>query len=629
MSLLLFLLIPGSLCHAEKGSAASGAINRLQHPVVITQLPLGTAAEKYGSQAEGTLRADYGEGGRLLLVSSDGSTQVLTKDFHSASDPTVSFNGKQILFAGKKTVADSWDIFEMDSDGSNIRQVTSLEMECRSPDYQSTFYTIVSTEPWYQLTFVGVDKESLNEYGVGHLRNLYSCKTDGSAVRQLTFNLSSDMDPFIFPDGRIVYASWQRSLLNRGLAGRIILCGINSDGTDHLAYSAEEGKRVKQMPCVTTDGLVVFVESEKVAWDGSGSLGSVSTRRPLHSYRPLTEASEGLFHSPSPVDDGMLLVSKRAVDGSDSHGVYRLDPSNGQSELIYDDPGYHDIQARSIQVRKQPDGRSSVVKEENPNGKLYCLNVYTNGLEDPEWMPRGTVKRLRVLEGLPQRQTFEGAEVPVTAKRRILGEVDVESDGSFNLEIPANIPVQLQTLDENGLALQTCEWIWVKNHESRGCIGCHEDRELTPENSFVDALKKPSVKVLTPVEERRTVDFQHDVVPIIQDKCTECHGSDAKLKLTSELTGEDDFSQAYKILLGQDNDAQGYVHRNQARTSPAIWHIYGENTSQPWDGEVMQHKAPAESEMVAAGLTDEERKTFVEWVDLGAIWNGTIGAEEN
>jgi hypothetical protein len=24
------------------------------------------------------------------------------------------------------------------------------------------------------------------------------------------------------------------------------------------------------------------------------------------------------------------------------------------------------------------------------------------------------------------------------------------------------------------MALRSCSWIWAKNHEPRGCIGCHE-----------------------------------------------------------------------------------------------------------------------------------------------------------
>ena len=628
----IFLFTANAFCSTGKGELASAQKINLAYPVIVTQLPLGTAAEKQGAQADGTLRASYGEGGRLVLVSPDLSTQVLSNDFHSASDPAVSFDGKQILFAGKRTAADSWDIFEMSVDGSNIRQVTDLEMECRSPGYQSTFYTIVSSEPWYQLTFVGTRKDSVNEYGLGFVSNLYSCKVDGSALRQLTYNLSSDMDPFMFPDGRIVYASWQRSLLERGITGRIILCGINADGTDQSAFSTDEGKRVKQMPCVTTNGLALFVESEKTGWDGAGSLGSITTRRPLHSYEPITSESEGLFHSPSPLKDGRILVSRRSIDGRDNYGVYRVDPSNGQCELVFDSPKYHDIQARSIYARKEPDGRSSIVKEEDPYGKLYCLNVYTNDLENLDWMPKGTVKRLRILEGIPLKEPFDCGGAAVIAKRRILGEVDVADDGSFNVEIPASIPIQLQTLDENGLALQTCNWIWAKNHEPRGCIGCHEDGELTPENLLVDALKRPSVVVTTPAEDRRSIDFRRDIMPIIENKCNSCHSnSDSTLRMTAELSNDGECNQAYKALLEQEEDSPRgrYIYRNKARASRLIWHILGKNTSRPWDGELLDENVPADSATVAAELSDEEKKTFIEWIDMGAVWDGICDSEKD
>ena len=78
--------------------------------------------------------------------------------------------------------------------------------------------------------------------------------------------------------------------------------------------------------------------------------------------------------------------------------------------------------------------------------------------------------------------------LPIAVRRGvgILGEVPVEEDGSFNVEIPANTPIELQILDADGMALRSCGWIWAKNHEPRGCIGCHEDNELTPENRFVE-----------------------------------------------------------------------------------------------------------------------------------------------
>jgi hypothetical protein len=597
--------------------------------------------------AGGMLRADYGDGARLVMVLPDRTTKVLSRGFYSACDPEISFDASHILFAGKRKAADNWNIFEMATDGSAIRQVTNGMGDCRSPGYQATLYTIVSDKPWYQLTFMGSEKGDLNEYGIAKATNLYSCKLDGSAVRRLTFNLSSDMDPFIMPDGRLLFASWQRAGLNRGFSGRVALFGINIDGADYAAFCTDEGKRIKHMPCTTTKGLAVFVEGDSVPWDGSGSLGSVRLRRPLHSYRPITNVSDGLFHSPSPLPDGRILVSRRSSDGGDTHEVYCLDPSNGEMELVFDDPDYHDIQAKAVYRRSEPDGRSSVVTEKDPHGRLYCLNININDLEKPEWLYAKTAKRLRVLEGtavksdtyIQQDEQGLGISVngiPLLAQRRILGEIDIEEDGSFNIEIPANIPIELQTLDADGMALRSCGWIWAKNHEPRGCIGCHEDGELTPENMLAKAVTQPSIKLTLPAERRRTVDFRRDVMPIITEKCVRCHSSaDSPLVLTKDFSLVKDpgrgayFNQTYENLLTPGNQPGygKYVHPGRARTSSLIWRIFGRDTSRQWDD---VHSTGAVSRMPPApvkALTEDERRTFVEWVDMGALWDGIPGPD--
>jgi Tol biopolymer transport system component len=170
-------------------------------------------------------------------------------------DPNVSFDGKRMLFAGKRRPEDQWNIFEMALDGSDARQITRDVGNCRSPVYQSTFYTIVSPEPWYQITFVSDAPGKINEQGDRLSTSLYSCRMDGSEVRRLTFNPSNDFDPHVMPDGRVLYSSWQRSLLSHGVHGRVSLFSVNSDGTDVAIFSGTEGKRIKQTPCVTTQGL--------------------------------------------------------------------------------------------------------------------------------------------------------------------------------------------------------------------------------------------------------------------------------------------------------------------------------------------------------------------------------------
>ena len=652
-SSVLVLLATVAPAQAKTLESPEHSSSALDHPIVVTQFPVGTTAERQGPLADGMLRADFGDRARLVILYPDLSTKVVSRGFHSACDPDVSFDGSRVVFAGKRKAEDEWHIFEIGIDGSSLRQVTGGPGGFRSPGYQSSLYTLkpvgVPSVPEYHLTFVACTG-AVNEYGGSPATSLYSCKLDGSVIRRLTFNLSSDMDPFMQADGQLLFASWQRSNLNYGPFGRIALFGVNIDGTDYAAFSTDQGKRIRHMPCTTTKGLAVFVEADRIPWDGAGTLGSVRLRRPLHSHRPITTESDGLFHSPSPLADGRILVSRRPADGGDTHGLGRLDPVSGQFELIFDDSDYHDIQAKAVYPRPEPDGRSSVVGESHTTGRLYCLNVYTSDLSGSARMPRGTVKRLRVVEGIPRAENSPGAGEPGNAKtaeqsrngfptlaqRRILGEINVHKDGSFNIEVPANTPIELQTLDADGMALRTCSWIWVKNREPRGCIGCHEDGERTPENVFVEAVTLPSIKLTLPAEQRRTVDFRRDVMPIITEKCAHCHDKpDARPRLTPDITpsarpgGKGRVNRSYESLLARTNAPVlwRYVHPGHARRSPLVWRLFGRNTSRPWDSTFSQKPVRQMPPDKSPALTEDEKRTFVEWIDLGALWDNIAGAD--
>jgi hypothetical protein len=182
----------------------------------------------------------------------------------------------------------------------------------------------------------------------------------------------------------------------------------------------------------------------------------------------------------------------------------------------------------------------------------------------------------------------------------VLGEVDVEQDGSFNIRVPANIPIQLQLLDEDGLALRSCAWTWVRNKEARGCIGCHEDGELTPENRMVDAVTKPSVPLTLPPERRRTVEFSRDVAPIVSENCTDssCHVD--------------------RGIRRADRQELAPYLTHTARTSPLVWHLFGRNTSRPWDEAAAGSPSGAIPAKCSASLAEEEKRILIEWIDLGA-----------
>ncbi len=596
---------------------SSGSGNHLVEPsfapdgIVFTRIPLDQT-RNLKPLAEGMLRADFGEGGQIVLLRNHKIT-VLTSEFASASDPALSFDAKRILFAGKKSAADNWNIYEMNLDGSGLRQLTKDMGNCRTPMYQSALFYLNDAHPSYQITFVSDAGGELNEYRHVPSKNLYSLRLDLTGLRRLTFGISSSFDPVQMPDGRILFSKWQHTDKDSGLRGRIELAGIQLDGTDLTGFSGHQGRAIQHMAC-SSKRSVVFVESDDMPWDGAGTLASISTRRNLHSYKALTNPGEGFYHSPSALPDGTLLVSKRTARQGDTLKIYRLNLETRKESLVFGDPAYQSMQAIAVLARPEPDGHSSVVEDDQSWSKLYCLSVYQGGLSR-DWIPPGTAKRLRVIEGIPLRASDLHGDGLGTIPKRLLGEVDIDEDGSFQVTVPPNTPIQLQVLDARGMALRTTPWIWTKNKENRGCIGCHEDPELTPENVFPMALSHPAPELLLPVERRRVVDFERDVQPILQAKCstTACHGKPGDNQRGAPRRDLADY-------FGAPRGSQ-LLERGSARTSRLIWSIFGANTSRPWD---KTFKDPAPPHMPPASspqLTEDEKVTLIEWIDLGARLN--------
>jgi len=224
------------------------------------------------------------------------------------------------------------------------------------------------------------------------------------------------------------------------------------------------------------------------------------------------------------------------------------------------------------------------------------------------------------------------------ARRRVLAEVAVEDDGSFNIAVPADTPIQLQLLDGNGLALRSCAWIWARNHESRGCIGCHEDGELTPEDRFAKALATGSVIVAPGAVRRPAPDFRHDLLPLVRSKCVACHSQgQSQPDLSDRASPVEEARTArwvYEQLLapGARSDLRSangkYVQPGKARTSPLVWHVLGRNASRPWDGPSREGPCKPIPDSRTAPLTEADKRAFIEWVDTGAAWDSRAATPE-
>ena len=77
-------------------------------------------------------------GSRLVLFdprSSTRSVTELTPDFFAAADPQVSPDATKILFSAQRTAGALWQVWEMDANGSEQRQITHCTADCMKPAF--------------------------------------------------------------------------------------------------------------------------------------------------------------------------------------------------------------------------------------------------------------------------------------------------------------------------------------------------------------------------------------------------------------------------------------------------------------------------------------------------------------
>ena len=204
---------------------------------------------------------------------------------------------------------------------------------------------------------------------------------------------------------------------------------------------------------------------------------------------------------------------------SSRFGIYAVDKS-GRRELLAFDWGNHCMQPIALKAR--PDvARRKVKKLDYTNGfgTYYVQNVYHGAAV--EGLKPGSVKKLRVI-ALEYRPVHNGWNwqygwhssqgkigTPIAVGngcydvKHVLGEAEVEADGSCMFTCPARTPVYFQLIDKDGLCLQTMRsWTTLMPGEANSCIGCHEHpNEAAPLKATI-ASKKPPQKLQSAIPGR-------------------------------------------------------------------------------------------------------------------------------
>jgi hypothetical protein len=464
--------------------------------VLFTKVPHSTDLARRGMETRAGASSQV-NGSRLVRLSDKGKTTVLTPDFAGAAQPSLSFDGKKILFSGKRSKSDRWDIWEMDLNGQNKTQITQELGDCGEPHYlpSSALNYPLYDEDVRWIMFTSTAGNTFEEKGGRLATALYARSLDpvrgrGIVIWKTTFNLSSDFSTFVMNDGRILFTSHQIGNSEKSPADPFPLMTMNWDGSGlNLFYTDEQGGKLKTMACEMPDRTVVFVEAGRESRDGSGALGRVSLKRPLHSYE-LLNSGEGRYRTPHVLPNGNLLVS--FAKGEQTFGIYQFDYSRKTiGTKLFADGKFDAVEAIPIAPTAEPAGLISAVFDHDTTGDLQCQNVYESDRPEAASIKKGEVKKVRFIQGIPS------ASPGAPAASRIMGEAAVEPDGSFYVRLPADTPFYIQTLDGQGRPLMTMpRWMWVRKGTSRGCVGCHENKELAPENRVTQALFKAYPQVM-------------------------------------------------------------------------------------------------------------------------------------
>jgi len=565
------------------------------------------------------------------LFSGRKDTINLTPEFYSALDAEISFDGNYILFSGKQQAGDYWQIWRMKLDGSEKIQITKEAGDCIMPVYAGNRFYLNDPEPTPQIIYCSAAHNWKNNIESGSVYSLYGTDLKGKTVHRLTFNIYSDFSPDVLPNGRIVFSSLQFSEKENFTGGKLAFFAINNDGTDLMPFygNHDEPGYKNDIHISDMDHRLYFIESQSTDMLGGGNISYISQQRPLHSYQKISTRINGYYHSPCPLPGGGLLASFRSHNKGEVYALYKINPQTGElDDLLFKIAGWHSLDTQILAAHPKAKGRSNWLIPGEVNGVFYCLDSYQTNFVRNEGIKRGDFKFVRIIEGLPvKNDTTNRTPIEQTSASfqstpaRIVGVAPVEPDGSFHVRVPAETPLTFQMLDENQMAIDRQEtWTWVIGNENRGCIGCHEDSELSPKNRLVDAVTKPPAD-LTHIAERRAVDFKHQIAPLIQKKCatSKCHVSGNSKPNLENKQDEMQSAELYAMFLNpvKGSKKKRYVLPGYAKDSPLVWHIFGKKLT----GNNTGDDSGVSQIPLKNLLSRDEKMLVIEWIDLGAHWD--------
>jgi hypothetical protein len=398
----------------------------------------------------------FPRGAQLLLIHA-GKAEPLMAGFAASADANVSFDGKKVLFAGKKAASDPWQIWELTLADRSARKLIAGNRDAIRP-----FYLPAGRLVYAQRSAQGFQLEAAGKDGTSAWDPVDS--NAGSMLLPLSYLPASAIPADVLADGRILFEAGFP--LGTGTTPELFL--VYSDGSGVESYRCDHG-RARWGGRQLISGDVVFTHGSSLA-----RFTSPLAREELIAA-PHAEYAGAIAETAS----GAWLVSARSAAGT-HYALKSWKPGTLALQTVLARAGEDIVEPVVVAARERP--------KRHPSGlhpwdyaNLLALDARQSREGDLKTTPAAV--RLEMLDAA-------GHAV-------VTGTAPVDADGSFFVKAPADKPIRFALLNEKGAVMREEHgWFWIRRGEQRICVGCHVGPERASENHVPAVL----LRTTTPVD---------------------------------------------------------------------------------------------------------------------------------
>jgi hypothetical protein len=380
--------------------------------VIVTAAPVydALAALKGGER--------FPKGAQLLLIHA-GKAERLVTGFAASADANVGFDGKRVLFAGKQTAGDKWQIWELTLADGSLRKLIAGEDDVIRP-----FYLPGGRLVYARRTARGFELEAAGNDGLAVLAPIDSAA--GATVVALSYMPGSAIPDDVLADGRILFEAGFP--LGSGSTPEMYL--VYSDGSGVESYRCDHGSARwggKQL----ASGDVVFTHGASLARFTSPFAHETPVVAPRGEYAgAIAEATTGAWLVSARTSAATHYALKLWERGSQQTGTATLNTLLAES-------GQDLVEPAVVAPRPRP--------KRHPSG-LHPWDYANMMALDSRQSREGD---LNVAAARVQLETRDA-----NGRATITGTAPVEADGSFFVKVPVDKPIRFALLDAKGAVVR-------------------------------------------------------------------------------------------------------------------------------------------------------------------------------